>query len=103
MSKVIGLLSLICKKHEQGEIGWGVGIDHRGQGFATEAARALMTYGFTSLGLHRIYATTSSANPGSRRVMERLGMRREARLREAEFRNGKWLDTLIYGILVDEW
>jgi RimJ/RimL family protein N-acetyltransferase len=101
--RVIGLLSLVCKEHRQGEIGWALGVDYRGQGYATEAAKALMTYGFASLGLHRIYATTSSANPGSWRVMERLGMRREAHLREAECRDGEWLDILIYGILAAEW
>ena len=101
--KVIGLLSLVRKEHQQGEIGWALGVDHRGQGFATEAARALIAHGFASLGLHRIYATTSSANPASWGVMERLGMRREAKLREAEFRDGEWLDTLIYALLADEW
>jgi RimJ/RimL family protein N-acetyltransferase len=101
--RVIGLLSLVCKEHQQGEIGWALGVDYRGQGHATEAAKALVAYGFTSLGLHRIYATTSSANPGSWRVMERLGMRPEAHLREAECRDGEWLDILIYGILAAEW
>ena len=101
--RVIGLLSLVCKEHMQGGIGWGLGVDYRGQGYATEAARALITYGFASLGLHRIYATTSSVNPGSWRVMERLGMRREAQLREAECRDGEWVDVLIYGILAAEW
>jgi RimJ/RimL family protein N-acetyltransferase len=101
--KVMGLLSLICGKHQQGAIGWGLGVEHRGQGYATEAARALITYSFASLGLHRVHATTSNRNTESWKVMERLGMRREAHLREAEFRNGEWLDVLIYGILADEW
>lgn len=101
--KVIGLLSLICKEHEQGEIGWALGVDYRGQGYATEAATALLTHGFASLGLHRVYATTSSFNISSWKVMERLGMRREAHLREAECLDGKWVDTLIYGILASEW
>ncbi|MCP4538471.1 MAG: GNAT family N-acetyltransferase [Chloroflexi bacterium] len=101
--QVIGLLSLVRKEHEQGAIGWALGIDYRGQGYGTEAARALMTFGFDSLGLHRIYATTSSQNIGSWRVMERLRMKREGHLREAELGDGEWLDTLIYGILADEW
>ncbi len=101
--KVIGLLSLVCKEHKQGAIGWALGIKYRGQGYGTKAARALMALSFDLLGLHRIYATTSSRNVDSWRVMERLGMRREGHLREAEFRDGEWLDTLIYGILADEW
>jgi RimJ/RimL family protein N-acetyltransferase len=100
---VLGLISLVCKAHRKAEIGWALGVAHRGQGFATEAARALLAYGFTSLGLHRIQATTSSANPKSWGVMERLAMKKEARLREAECRDGQWLDILIYGMLATEW
>jgi ribosomal-protein-alanine N-acetyltransferase len=101
--RVIGLLSLICGDHRQAAIGWGLGVAHRGQSYATEAARALLAYGFSDLDLHRIYAKTSSRNPGSYRVMERLGMRREAELREAEFHDGAWVDVLIYGLLAAEW
>lgn len=101
--RVLGIISLVCKAHRRAEIGWALGVQYRGQGFATEAARALMAYGFATLGLHRIQATTSSANPKSWGVMERLGMKKEAHLREAECRGGQWLDTLIYGILASEW
>ncbi len=101
--KVIGLLSLIRREHRKAEIGWSLGTAHRSQGYVTEAARALMAYAFATLGLHRIYATTSNINTSSWRVMERLGMRREAQLREAEFRDGEWIDLLIYGLLEREW
>lgn len=100
--KVIGLLSLVCREHQQGEIGWALGVVYRGQGYATEAARALMAYGFTSLGLHRIHAGTDSGNPDSWQVMERLGMRREGYLREAAFEDGKRVDVVIYGMLADD-
>lgn len=75
--KVIGLLTLIRREERQGEIGYALGVTYRGQGYATEAARALINYAFSVLKLHRIQATTSSGNPGSYGVMERLGMRRE--------------------------
>ena len=101
--RVIGLLGLIRGDHRQGEMGWALGAEYRGQGYATEAASALMDYGFNSLGLHRIHADTNSDNRASRRVMERLGMRREAQLRDAVYDEGKWLDRVIYGILADEW
>jgi RimJ/RimL family protein N-acetyltransferase len=101
--RVIGLLGLMCLAHRQGLIGWGVGVDHRGRGYATEGARALITCGFSELGLHRIYAKTSHINTPSWRVMERLGMRREARLREAELQDGAWVNILIYAVLADEW
>jgi len=100
--QVVGLLTLVRQAHDQAEIGYALGIAHRGQGYATEAARALLAYSFTALDLHRVQATTSPTNRGSWRVMERLGMRREGRLREAAFQEGAWSDTLIYGILASE-
>jgi RimJ/RimL family protein N-acetyltransferase len=101
--QIMGLLSLVRRKHRQAEIGWALGIEYRGQGFATEAASALVDYGFASLGLHRIQAETSAANPDSWGVMERLGMVREAHLRETTFTDGEWHDSLIYGLLASEW
>jgi len=101
--RVIGLLGLICGDHRQGEMGWALGVEYRGRGYATEAARVLMDYGFNSLGLHRIHADTNRDNLASCRVMERLGMRREAQLRDAVHEDGKWVDRVIYGILAEEW
>ena len=101
--RVIGLLGLICRDPGQGEIGWALGVEYRGQGYATEAARALMDYGFNALGLHRIHADTNSDNLASWRIMERLGMRREAVLRDSVYEDGQWLDRVIYGMLADEW
>jgi ribosomal-protein-alanine N-acetyltransferase len=101
--KLIGLLTLIIKNHQKGEIGYGLGIDYRGQGYATEAAKALIDYGFNELKLHRVQAIASSSNPKSWQVMERLGMKPEGRLREASFKDGDWHDLLYYGILKNEW
>lgn len=101
--KVIGLLTLVRREHRQGAIGYALAIEHRGHGYATEAAQALVDYGFGPLALHRIYAETDSGNPASWRVMERLGMRREGCLREAVLEDGQWLDHLIYGLLAAEW
>jgi RimJ/RimL family protein N-acetyltransferase len=101
--KVIGLLSLVRGDHQKAEIGYALGVDYRGQGLAAEAVRALINYGFRWLGLHRIYAQTDSGNRPSWRVMERVGMRQEGRLREAVCRDGVWLDVLVYGILAEEW
>ena len=100
---VIGLLSMASKAHHQGQIGWALGVDYRGCGYATEAASGLIEYGFDRHGMHRISADTTSANPDSQKVMERLGMRCEAQLREAEFRDGEWIDYYIYGVLAAEW
>jgi len=101
--KVIGLLTLMCGEHKQGAIGWSIGINYRGKGYAAEGVKGLMRYGFSALDLHRIHATTSNINTASWKVMERVGMRKEAHLREAEFRDGEWIDVVIYAILAEEW
>jgi RimJ/RimL family protein N-acetyltransferase len=101
--RVIGFLGFICGDHRQGEMGWALGEEYRGRGYATEAARALMDYGFNSLGLHRIHADTGTDNVASWRMMERLGMRREVLLKGAVYEEGKWDDRYVYGILADEW
>lgn len=101
--KVVGLLGLMVEEYKQGMIGWGLGVNYRGNGYATEGAKALISYGFSELNLHRIYAKTSSFNTASWQVMERVGMRKEAHLREAEQRGGEWVDVLIYASLADEW
>jgi RimJ/RimL family protein N-acetyltransferase len=101
--KVMGLVSLVRRGQSQGEIGWALGVDYRGRGYATEAATALMVYSFTSLGLHRLQAGTLVRNEDSWRVMERLGMRREAWFREVKFEDGAWQDMVIYAALADEW
>jgi len=74
-----------------------------GRGYITEAARAVMDFGFGTLGLHRLWAECDPRNPPSFRVMEKLGMRREAHFRENVFLKGEWCDSLIYALLDREW
>jgi RimJ/RimL family protein N-acetyltransferase len=83
----------------------GYEFDHRywSQGYATEAARALLSFGFGELKLHRIWAHCISENTGSARVMEKIGMRQEGQLYETEWMKERWWDTLIYAILDREW
>lgn len=102
---VVGDISLreASREHRQGEIGYVIHPDHQGHGYATEAAAALMEVGFRQLGLHRIRGSADARNVGSIRVMEHLGMRREAHLRQNEFIKGEWSDEVIYAILAEEW
>lgn len=86
-----------------GDIGYEFAPEHWGQGYATEAAREIVRFGFDELGLHRIWAWCIADNVGSWRVMEKLGMRCEGHLRENEFFKGRWWDTLMYAILEEEW
>jgi RimJ/RimL family protein N-acetyltransferase len=87
----------------EGDIGYELSPQHWGQGYATEAARAVVQFGFTELRLHRIWASCIADNVGSARVLEKLGMRLEGRLRDKEHFKGRWWDTLLYAILDDEW
>jgi RimJ/RimL family protein N-acetyltransferase len=101
--KVIGLLGLIRRDQGQGEMGWALGVEYRGQGYATEAASAVMDYGFRSLGLQRIHADAGIDNLPSQRLMERLGMRRETLPSGVVSEEGQWGDRIVYAILADEW
>ena len=74
-----------------------------GRGYATEAARGLVDFGFRELRLHRIWADCDPANVASGRVLEKLGMRREGYLLENAWIKGAWADSLIYAILDREW
>ena len=86
------------------EIGWVLDRRHHGQGYATEAARALLRHGFETLGLHRVIATCQPENVASWRVMEKLGMRREAHFRKCLHRGGAtWWDEYFYALLEEEW
>jgi RimJ/RimL family protein N-acetyltransferase len=102
---VVGDVSLMLTgAHDrQGEIGFTLHPDHQGRGFATEAAQAMLALGFDQLGLHRIVGRCDGRNVASARVMERLGMRREAHLVQNEWVKGEWTDELIYAMLAEEW
>jgi ribosomal-protein-alanine N-acetyltransferase len=87
----------------QADIGYELDPDFWGQGYASEAARAMVEFGFTQLRVHRVWSWCVADNTGSAHVMEKLGMRLEGRLRHNEFYKGRWWDTLMYGMLEDEW
>jgi RimJ/RimL family protein N-acetyltransferase len=86
-----------------GDIGYELSPDHWGQGYTTEAAQAIVKFGFSELNLHRIWSWCIADNHWSVRVLEKLGMRQEGRLRENEYFKGRWWDTLVFAILDYEW
>lgn len=86
-----------------GEIGYVLSPTATGKGYATEAATALLRLGFEGLGLHRIHAEIDERNPASARVLERLGMRCEARFVENTWFKGEWSTSVIYAMLDREW
>lgn len=97
---VIGAVGLeIDSVHERGEMGYWVGLDHWAKGFCTEAAAAVIEFGFEQLGLNRVFAYHMLRNPASGRVMEKLGMTREGVLKQHVKKWGKFEDVAVFGIL----
>jgi RimJ/RimL family protein N-acetyltransferase len=90
-------------EHRTGEIGYVLNPDHQGNGYATEACRALLTLAFDGLRLHRVIARIDERNAASAAVLRRLGMRQEAVLVENEWFKGEWSDEIDFAILESEW
>ena len=85
------------------ELGYWIGKPYWGQGYCTEAARATLDFGFEQLGLNRIFAHHFARNPASGRVMQKIGMTREGRLRQHVKKWDAFEDLELYGILKDHW
>jgi RimJ/RimL family protein N-acetyltransferase len=100
---LVGHISLTVEPHRQGEIGFIFHPDHQGRGYATEAAAAVLAIAFEAYGLHRVFGRLEARNVASARVLEKLGMRREAHLVENEWVKGEWQSELIYALLAREW
>jgi RimJ/RimL family protein N-acetyltransferase len=90
-------------EHRDATLWFTLRRDLWGQGLVTEAARALLDFAFDTLALHRVWGDCDPRNVGSARVMEKLGMRREAHLRENWWLKGEWCDSWYYAVLEDEW
>lgn len=92
---------------EEGEMGWIVHRDYWRRGFGTEMGKALLRFGFESLGLHRILAHCMTENHGSYRIMEKIGMRREGLFLESRPAHKgsaeKYADEFSYAVLEKEW
>ena len=90
-------------EHRDASIGYSLARPFWGRGYATELARGLLQFGFETLGLHRIWAIVEPENAASARVLEKVGMQREGRLRDHRYAKGRWRDSLIYAALAPEW
>ncbi|MEV4719265.1 GNAT family N-acetyltransferase [Micromonospora noduli] len=102
---VIGIVELVWRSRLErtAELGFVFHPDHCGRGLATEAATAVLGWGFTEFGLHRVYGRCHCRNTASARLMARLGMRQEARHVESYLFQGEWADQLVFAILAREW
>lgn len=103
--RVVGAGDLYIRNHRfrSGEIAYMIDPTYWGRGFATEVARLLLQFGFASLQLHRIAGTCDPRNVASARVLEKVGMRYEGRMRETLLIRDGWRDSALYSILEQEW
>jgi RimJ/RimL family protein N-acetyltransferase len=103
-SRLIGSVGLrdIDPEHLQAELGFWIGRERWGQGYASEASAAVIRYGFETVGLNRIYAHHMTRNPTAGRVLGHIGMRREGLLRQRVRKWGVYEDVEVYAILRDD-
>jgi RimJ/RimL family protein N-acetyltransferase len=97
------MLRWASQEHRTAEIGFIFHPHHHGRGYATESARPLMDFAFAAAGFHRIIGRLDHRNFASARVLEKLGMRREAVLIENEWVKDEWQSEIDYAILEREW
>jgi aminoglycoside 6'-N-acetyltransferase len=103
--RVIGDVVLWCvdDTRQRAEIGWAFHPDVAGQGYATEAVRAVLDVAFGTYGMQRVFAQLDARNTASARLCERVGMTKEGHLRREWWGKGEWSDALVYGLLREEW
>jgi [ribosomal protein S5]-alanine N-acetyltransferase len=103
--KVIGgvRLWIVDRANATAELGYTFNRSFWNNGYATEAAQAVLDRAFGVLKLHRVCATCDTRNAASWRVMEKLGMRREGHFLRDRLQRGEWRDTYLYAILAQEW
>jgi [ribosomal protein S5]-alanine N-acetyltransferase len=104
-AQLIGNCGVRMDKADAPEADMGYELDpkHWNHGYATEAAHAMLDFGFHHFGVHRIWAGCIVENTSSAHVLEKLGMKLEGRFREHRYFKGRWWDSFIYAILEDEW
>jgi [ribosomal protein S5]-alanine N-acetyltransferase len=100
---LIGFERLGLSGVQAAKLGYAVAAEYWGHGYAVDATRLIIDFGFRELGLHRISAAIGPDNAASVAVAHRLGMTYEGRLRDHVFTNNTWRDSLLYSLLEHEW
>jgi len=95
-------LHVTDESSKEGFIGYVLNKTYWGKGHATEIARALLQFGFGTMGLRRIWTTCDTYNVASRRVLEKAGMRREGLLEKDNCKDGAWRDSYLYAALAGD-
>ncbi|WP_214484602.1 GNAT family protein [Bacillus sp. SM2101] len=102
-NRLIGLINInLSESFSRGELAYWVGKEYWGKGYGTEASKALLEYGFNHLHLNKIFAASFTSNPGSWRIMEKIGLKYEGTLKQHVARFGQFYDLAYYGLLKEE-
>jgi Acetyltransferases, including N-acetylases of ribosomal proteins len=96
--KFLGAIGLHDEGSDKAELGYWIGIPNWNNGYVTEAAKAIIDYGFRELNFNKIYATYFPHNPASGKIMDKIGMKKEALLKQHLKKNGKYYDIPMYSI-----
>lgn len=100
---LIGAISMVTSpEHQRAELGYWIGVPFWGQGYATEAGREVVRYGFTDRDLLRLTAHHFANNPASGRVLERMGMKKEGLFPRHIQKWGTFVDCIMYGMLRED-
>ncbi len=94
---------LVDSKNHFAEIEYCIGSDFQCRGYATEATKAVIAYGFNNIGLHKVQICTKTINKPSKRVIEKCGFTYEGTLRDYFYMNGEYVGRLYFSILRSEY
>lgn len=97
--QIMGAIGLHDRGDDKAELGYWMGKPFWNKGYVTEAAAALIDFGFKELQINKIYATYFLHNPASGRIMEKIGMEKEALLKQHLKKEGEYFDILMYSVL----
>jgi hypothetical protein len=102
--RLIGSISLMMTPaYDRAELGFWIGEAYWSQGYGSEAARAILGFGFHELNLHRIHAQHLGHNPASGKIMQKCGMKYEGCLRQHVCQGTDWFDMHQYGVMRNEY
>jgi len=90
-------------QHSHAELGYWIALPYWGNGYATEAAKAVVRYGFEQIKLNRIFAHHFKHNPASGKVLRKIGMKYEGCMRQHVRKWDEFVDLELYSILREEW
>ncbi|WP_226658997.1 GNAT family N-acetyltransferase [Pseudalkalibacillus hwajinpoensis] len=99
-NEIIGTITMrIDKNNNKGELGYWIGREYWGKGFATEAVKRMIEFGFNQLDLNKVWALAISRNKASTIVLEKAGLQKEGRLKQNRLLHNEYEDVDVYGLL----